>query len=248
MATYDVDMWSGVIEPHQTQIVNVKLQTEILGPVRTNFVVKLDGHNIPVMMLILASSGGPDVKLDTNELDFGSVDVLKDQRKKFTITNVGQIDAEYTAFTKNKDSIWKVIERYGVIKAKQEKQITVVCTADEVQRFQDTLHIIVNNGVDVEVQLKARGVGSTLYCKERVENQPKPDLPWNIDFGTEYTYKHVPRQFFLENRGRKPMKIMWVRQNKMDRKKKTDPSKTASDAAVMKRTGSVSGEAAKEED
>ena len=115
--------------------MNVKLQTEILGPVRTNFVVKIDGHNLPVMMLILASSGGPDVKLDTQELDFGSVDVLKDQRKKFTITNVGQIDAEYTAFTKNKDSIWKVIERYGVIKAKEEKQITAVYTADEVQKF-----------------------------------------------------------------------------------------------------------------
>ncbi len=36
----------------------------------------------------------------------------------------------------------------------------------------------------------------------------------NIDFGTEYTHKHVPRQYFLENRGRKPMKIMWVRHNK----------------------------------
>ena len=53
---------------------------------------------------------------------------------------MGQINAEYTAFTKNKDSIWKVIERYGVIKAKEEKQITVVCTADEVQNLQDTLH------------------------------------------------------------------------------------------------------------
>jgi hydrocephalus-inducing protein len=243
VATYDVDMWSGVIEPHSTQVLNVKLQTEILGPVRTNFVVKLDGHNIPVMMLILASSGGPTVKLDTQELDFGSVDVLKDQRKKFTITNVGQIDAEYTAFTKNKDSIWKVIERYGVIKASQERQITVVCTADEVQKFQDTLHIIVNNGNEHEMQLKAKGVGTTLYCKERLENQPKPELPWNIDFGTEYTYKHVPRQFFLENRGRKPMKIMWVRQNKLDRKKKPEASAKpgAAGTEVMKRTGSVSG-------
>lgn len=103
------------------------------------------------MMLILASSGGPDVKLDKQELDFGQVTVLEDKRQTFKITNVGQIDAEYTAFTKNKDSIWKVIERYGVIKAKEEKIITVSCIADEVQRFQDTLHIIVNNGLDVEV-------------------------------------------------------------------------------------------------
>ena len=25
VATYDVDMWNGVIEPHSTQVVNVKL-------------------------------------------------------------------------------------------------------------------------------------------------------------------------------------------------------------------------------
>jgi len=244
VATYDVDMWNGVIEPHQTQVVEVKLQTEILGPVRTNFVVKIDGHSSQVMMLILASSGGPDVKLDKQELDFGQVTVLQDKRESFKITNVGQIDAEYTAFTKNKDSIWKVIERYGVIKAKEEKTITVSCIADEVQRFQDTLHIIVNNGMDVEVQLRAKGIGNTLYTK----------VPMNqIDFGTEYTHKTVPRQFFLENRGRKPMKIMWVRQQNKDRKKKTGADETSKktlteSATAMKRTGSISGENQKEEE
>jgi len=59
--------------------------------------------------------------------------------------------------------------------------------------------------MDVEVQLKAKGTGNTLFIKNNAMN--------NIDFGTEYTYKTVPRQYFLENRGRKPMKIIWVRQN-----------------------------------
>lgn len=154
------------------------------------------------MMLILALSMGPDVKLDKTELDFQQVTVLVEKKDTFKITNVGQIDAEYTAFTKLRDSIWRVIERYGVIKAKQEKTITVSCLADEVQKFQDTLHIIVNNGMDVEVQLKAKGTGSTLATKVPMGT---------IDFGTEYTHKTVPRQYFLENRGRKPMKIMWVR-------------------------------------
>ena len=47
------------------------------------------------------------------------------------------------------------------------------------------------------------------------------------------------------------MKIMWVRQNKMDRKKKAgDATKApaADAAAAMKRTGSVSGENAKEQE
>jgi len=92
-----------------------------------------------------------------------------------------------------------------------------------------------------EVQLRARGVGNTLYTKVPMST---------IDFGTEYTHKTVPKQFFLENRGRKPMKIMWVRQNKMDRKKKTGDAaiKNAPEsAALMKRTGSISGEAKEEE-
>ena len=62
--------------------------------------------------------------------------------------------------------------------------IEVVCNADEVQRFTDTLHVIVNNGTDLEVALRAKGVGSTLYCKEDLRN---------IHFGTEYTHKNVPK-------------------------------------------------------
>lgn len=51
--------------------------------------MKIDGHPNQVMMLILASSGGPDVKLDKQELDFGQVTVLQEKRDTFKITNVG---------------------------------------------------------------------------------------------------------------------------------------------------------------
>jgi hydrocephalus-inducing protein len=56
------------------------------------------------------------------------------------------------------------------------------------------LHIIINNGVDLEVKLQAKGVGSTLYCKDNLST---------IDFGTEYTFTGVTKEYFLENRGRK---------------------------------------------
>jgi hypothetical protein len=47
----------------------------------------------------------------------------------------------------------------------------------------------------------------------------------------------VPKTFFLENRGRKPMKITWVRQVKMQ--KKTDKEKA--EAAANKNAQSSSG-------
>lgn len=97
-----------------------------------------------------------------------------------------------------------------------------------------------NNGVDQEVALRAKGVGSTLYCKEELKV---------IDFGTEYTHKNVPKTFFLENRGRKPMKIVWARQTKMDRNKPRKDTKDASGNDKKAATSSnIGGDNNKEEE
>ena len=61
------------------------------------------------MITILANSIGPIVSVDKVELDYSNVEVLKDYIEKITIRNESEINAEYTAFTKNKESIWKVI-------------------------------------------------------------------------------------------------------------------------------------------
>jgi hydrocephalus-inducing protein len=180
-----------------------------LNQVRIALQIKLEGHHIPVVLNLMADSVGPIVVVDKEEIDYGNVEVLRDYNEKIRITNKSKIDAEYTAFTKSKESIWKIVQRHGILKPDEEKVVDVVCNADEVQKFQDKLHIIINNGVDLEVNLTAKGIGSTLYCKQDLRN---------IDFGTEYTHKVVPKQFFLENRGRKPMKITWVRQVKPQKK------------------------------
>ena len=72
---------------------------------------------------------------DIEELDWGNVTVLKPISKKVRIKNEAQIDAEYTAFTKNKDTIWRVVQRYGVLKPFQVMPIEIICMADEVMRF-----------------------------------------------------------------------------------------------------------------
>ncbi len=45
-------------------------------------------------------------------------------------------------------------------------------------------------------------MGSTIYCKD--------DLT-AIDFETMYTHKNYPKEFFVENKGRRPQKLTWVR-------------------------------------
>lgn len=73
--------------------------------------------------------------------------------------------------------------------------------------------------MDLEVALRAKGVGSTLFCKDNLNL---------VEFGTEYTHNNITKEFFLENRGRKQMKIQWQRTTKLDRKqpKKQDGNKS----------------------
>jgi len=228
IAVYTADKESGIIEPKSSQSVNIALKTETLGPVRIPLYVKVEGHHIPFMVTVLATSTGPTVEADRVELDYGNVEVLRDYTERLKITNKSRIPAEYTAFTKQQESIWKVIQRHGALQPDDEREIEVVCNADEVQKFQDTLHIIINNGVDLEVALRAKGTGSTLYCKDPLGT---------VDFGTEYTHQPVTKEFFLENRGRKPMKIQWVRTTKLDRKNQKKPGDAKSGDASKKGQG-----------
>ena len=75
--------------------------------------------------------------------------------------------------------------------------------------------------------LRAKGVGHTLYCKNNLNM---------VDFGTEYTHSNIQKEFFLENRGRKAMKIQWVRTTKFDKnkKKQTGESKDQSSSTAKK--------------
>ena len=206
---------SGIIPPRSTIKLKITLKTEMITQnVRIPMTIKVEGLP-PFMLNVLANSTGPKVNYDHEELEFGSVEVLHDVIKPLKVTNVSKIPAEYTAFTKNKVSIWKVIQRHGILQPDESKVLDVVCNADECQKFTDTLHIIINNGVDLEVGLKAKGIGTTLACKKNLKE---------VSFGTKYTHSNETEEYFLENRGRKPQKIQWTRVNKPnDRKPKTAP-------------------------
>lgn len=81
----------------------------MLGTVRIPLYIKVEGHHIPFMVTVLATSTGPLVEADKTELEYGNIEVLKDYTERLKIRNKSQIPAEYTAFTKQKESIWKVI-------------------------------------------------------------------------------------------------------------------------------------------
>jgi hydrocephalus-inducing protein len=208
-----------VIQPNSREKVQISLRTEIITKVHIALYIKVEGQQSPFMLTITADSRGPTVEADQVEIDWQNVPVLRDITRTLRITNKSKIQAEYTAFTKLKESIWKVIQRYGKLEPNEEREIEIVCNADEVIKFQDTLHIIINNGQDLEVALRARGVGSTLFCKDW-KTTGLQMCEADINFTTKYTHQNCTEEFFLENRGRRQMTIEWARTTKMTRKDK----------------------------
>jgi Flagellar-associated PapD-like len=206
IAIYSTDREEGFIEPKSSGIIKIKMNPQKAGHIRIPMHVKILGDNNgqPHMITLVAFCTGPIVSILTPELDFGKVKVLEDYPLKITLHNKSDIEAEYTAFTKNRNSCFSVVEKEGKLLPGEIRDVTVVCCADECIGFNEILHIVIKEGEDVDVILKARGTGTTAFCETDIKS---------IDFGTIFTCRSHNKRFTIQNRGRKPQKLKWNRIN-----------------------------------
>ena len=65
----------------------------------------------------------------------------------------------------------------------------------------EELHIVVDEGEDTMIPLSAKGMGTTLHCKQ--------DLT-NIDLGPQLTNNPFERTIVLENKGRRHQALRWT--------------------------------------
>ncbi len=72
--------------------------------------------------------------------------------------------------------------------------------------------------MDIDCSLKAKGEGSTIFCKESLDH---------INFGIQYTHRQIPREIFVENKGRKPQLLTWVYKKPVEKKKLDEKDKKA---------------------
>ena len=196
------DLDKGQIKPGSSVTINMTLTTMCIKTFEMDFVIEIvSDTNIQHFIKVKADSIGPIVELSKKTIDFGDVEVLNKYIQKITLTNRSVIDADFFAFTKSKNSIFRPVQKHYILKPNQSFDVEIVCYADDQQKFKDTLYFVIKEGVDKEVQLFARGVGSTIFCK---------DIK-NIDFGTIYTYKTCLQEVFLENKGRRVQNLRWQR-------------------------------------
>ena len=211
LAEYSVDKESGHIAENSKEVLTVTLKTNKLGEITLPISISIVGNaSSPHTINITANSVGPEVELDAKELDFGNVEVLTDKSQKITITNRSLIEADFHAFTKQSPSIFKPLQKHAILKPQESMSVEVICNPDDAIRFQDTLHFVIKEGAGVDVILKAKGVGSTIFCKDDLKS---------INFDTQYTFRAVSKEIFIENKGRKEQTLHWQRKKPVEKKK-----------------------------
>lgn len=149
------------------QSITLPLKVDVMGNEATK-----------TMINIVAMSRGPIVKVDMEHhtLDFGNIRVLQDYTFPVKLINESLIPARFHAFTKKEHSIFKPVQKQGMIPPNETFEIDVVCNADDRLVFQDTLHIMFKNAECLDIELKCKAEkGMTIYSKENLED---------VDFGT----------------------------------------------------------------
>lgn len=97
-----------------------------------DFIIEIiSDKNVQHLIKVKANSTGPIVDLSRKEIDFGEVKVLNKYIQKITLTNKSVIKADFFAFTKNKSSVFKPVQKRYILKPQESFDVEVVCYADD---------------------------------------------------------------------------------------------------------------------
>ncbi|KAJ3184326.1 hypothetical protein HK101_009853, partial [Irineochytrium annulatum] len=192
---------TGVIMPFSAQTIQVDIQIKRLGQVNFPIFIKVFGNDdMPLGVDISASGIGPNIILSANEINWGKIQVLKEVSMSLTLTNDSPISANFTCATVSESSVFRIEQLYGTIAPGANVSIDVTAYLDDCLKFTDILKIGVQSDGIHEVQLVARGMGSTITFEEGLRN---------VDFSDVFSNRECSREFTLVNKGRRSQTLHW---------------------------------------
>jgi hypothetical protein len=202
VASYETVPSVAVIEPGDSMIVKVRLIGQKLGPYKVPLTISIAGSTEPPMQAVLSfNTVGPKVEVDCTELKWGNIECLKDSTRILTITNTGLITANMKLFLKMARSCYRIDVRELVLEAQQSYELNVIANLDDSVVNKDEIHLVVDEGDNLMVPLIAKGIGTTMFCKQSTEV---------IDLGVQLTNVYFEKQIVLENKGRRPQQLKWT--------------------------------------
>ena len=202
VAIYEADAPRGTVDAGATREIELTLACEKLGKVNLPVYVRISGSaSPPLLATVQALSVGPNVVPHMEAVDWGNIECLKLSERKLTLHNDSLIPAPFKTFIKQARSKFSVDVKEGVLAPDEQLTLTLGAVLDDTLPHKDQLHVLVTEGENLVVPLKARGVGTTMHCDH--------DLTL-IDFGSQFTSTTCERTFLLENKGRRAQTLSWV--------------------------------------
>ncbi|KAH6588049.1 hypothetical protein BASA50_010912 [Batrachochytrium salamandrivorans] len=149
---------------------------------------------------VLANGLGPSIELINSELDWGKIQVLKDQSLFLDILNKSPIPASFSCLTVSEPSVFSIHPLNGIIFPGGKFQVEVVAHLNDAIKFSDILKLSIKSGDVYEIKLVARGQGSTIVVDERLRV---------VDFSDVFSNCECSAEFAISNKGRRTQSISW---------------------------------------
>jgi hydrocephalus-inducing protein len=191
----------GIAAAHRTTAVPLSVTPLQLGHLRLVRHVRIYGSDQPPLAFVInALATGPKVRLSTQQINFGQIDVLQDSVKSILIENDSLIKAHFKAdFTTNYD-VFKVTPAEGDIEPRQSLNLDITANLNDVIAFSSILNFAIIHLSLIKIDIKAKGKGTTIQSNMGMEL---------IDFGYVFTGQNAVKRFEFLNRGRRPHEISW---------------------------------------
>ncbi|XP_031345267.1 hydrocephalus-inducing protein-like [Photinus pyralis] len=165
------------------------------------YVTPLGGQKMQCCSIVCHGQG-PVVTADTEEVDFGKVNLLTCATQALTVSNDSPIPANVSISISPK-SLFSIDPKTFALNIDESKTLSISVYMTSPGTVVDKLSICVIDGNTYEVTLKAKGVGT---CIESL-----PALAPSINFDVLMTYREFSFDVTFVNRGKKWHKLYWSR-------------------------------------
>ncbi|KAG2469946.1 HYDIN protein, partial [Polypterus senegalus] len=193
----------GIVQPNSTLNIPLVLLAKMVGKLDIVANIAIFGsEDLPLKVRLACIGEGPVVHVSSMEVDFGNIPVLKDVSRTLKLSNQSPIAASYRAKMVSSRSLWRVEPCEGVVPREGETEISLVANVDDTVRFQDKLHLIIENSQTHTIPVAATGTGTTIVSD-------KPLAP-AVNLGAHFSSGLCQYHFRLTNMGRRCHQLYWM--------------------------------------
>uniref|UniRef100_A0A3B4VD89 HYDIN axonemal central pair apparatus protein n=1 Tax=Seriola dumerili TaxID=41447 RepID=A0A3B4VD89_SERDU len=187
----------GVILPHTSEKLPVFLLAKAVGRLHHSLRIAVFGSEV-----VLSCIGqGPVIHVQSPQLDFGRIPVLKDITRTLHLSNLSPIPAHFTARMSHRRSFWRVEPSEGEVPPESQLELRVVAHLKDVIHFQERLEVSIQDSQRHTVPLSATGTGTTIVSD-------RPFAP-SLDLGTYFSHGSCQYHFKLTNHGQRTHRLYW---------------------------------------